>query len=110
MGPASASSWRIRWSGSRKTSALPLRKHMQSFSYILVERLDSSTSFADLQSVLHHIKALGYNGVELNLTPNVAFAMESLADFAESIQLPVVSFLTGANYFREGLCLSSPDA
>jgi 5-keto-L-gluconate epimerase len=81
---------------------------MPSLSYILVERLDSFTSFADLQSVLHHIKALGYDGVELNLTPNVAFEMESLADLAESIQLPVVSFLTGANYFGEGLCLSSP--
>ena len=80
---------------------------MPSLSYILVERLDSFGSFEDLQSVLHHIKALGYGGVELNLTPNVSFEMEALARFAESIQLPVVSFLTGANYFSEGLCLSS---
>jgi len=82
---------------------------MPSLSYILVERLDSFSSFEDLQSVLHHIKALGYDGVELNLTPNVAFEMEALAHFTESIQLPVVSFLTGANYFSEGLCLSSPE-
>ena len=83
---------------------------MPSLSYILVERLDSFGSFADLQSALHHIKALGYGGVELNLTPNVGFEMDALARFAESIQLPIVSFLTGANYFSEGLCLSSPDA
>jgi sugar phosphate isomerase/epimerase len=82
---------------------------MLPLSYILVERLDSFGSFEALQSVLIHIKALGYDGVELNLTPNVAFEMEALADFAESIQLPVVSFLTGANYFGEGLCLSSPE-
>ena len=83
---------------------------MPSLSYILVERLDSFGSFENLQSVLHHIKALGYGGVELNLTPNVGFEMDALAHFAESIQLPIVSFLTGANYFSEGLCLSSPDA
>ena len=83
---------------------------MASLSYILVERLDSVGSFENLQSMLHHIKALGYGGVELNLTPNVGFAMDALAHFAESIQLPIVSFLTGANYFSEGLCLSSPDA
>ena len=82
---------------------------MPPLSYILVERLDSFNSFEDLQQVLHHLKALGYGGVELNLTPNVAFEMEALAHFAESIQLPVVSFLTGANYFAEGLCLSSPE-
>ena len=50
---------------------------MPPLSYILVERLDSFSSFEDLQSVLHHIKALGYGGVELNLTPNVAFEMEA---------------------------------
>lgn len=83
---------------------------MPSLSYILVERLDSFGSFEDLQSVLHHVKALGYGGVELNLTPNVSFKIEALARFVESIQLPIVSFLTGANYFSEGLCLSSPDA
>jgi 5-keto-L-gluconate epimerase len=86
-----------------------LRKYMPSVSYILVEKLDSFGSFADLQSALRHIKALGYDGVELNLTPNVPFEMEALARFTESIQLPVVSFLTGANYFSEGLCLSSPE-
>jgi len=83
---------------------------MPPLSYILVERLDSFGSFEDLQSVLHHIKALGYAGVELNLTPNVGFEMDALAHLVESIQLPIVSFLTGANYFSEGLCLSSPDA
>src|SRR6476660_5989285 len=83
---------------------------MRPLSYILVERLDSFGSFADLQPVLRHIKELGYDGAELNLTPNLAFEMEALARFVESIQLPIVSFLTGANYFSEGLCLSSPDA
>lgn len=83
---------------------------MPLISYILVDRLDSFRLLEDLQSVLRHIKSLGYEGVELNLTPNAAFEMEALAAFAESIQLPVVSFLTGANYFAEGLCLSAPDA
>lgn len=82
---------------------------MPPISYILVDRLDSFRSLEDLQSVLRHIKSLGYDGVELNLTPNTTFEMGALADFAESIQLPVVSFLSGANYFAEGLCLSSPD-
>jgi len=82
---------------------------MPPISYILVERLDRFASLEDLQSMLHHIKSLGYDGVELNLTPNAAFEMEALARFVESIQLPVVSFLTGANYFGEGLCLSSPE-
>ena len=81
---------------------------MPSLSYILIDSLDSFRSFEDLQYVLHYIKKLGYNGVELNLTPNPAFEMDGVARFVESIQLPVVSFLTGANYFSEGLCLSSP--
>jgi hypothetical protein len=42
---------------------------MPSLSYILVERLDSFGSFENLQSVLHHIKALGYGVSES--TPNV---------------------------------------
>jgi len=83
---------------------------MPSLSYILVERLDSFGSLEEVQSVLHHIRILGYSGVELNLTPDVGFEIDALAHFAASIQLPIVSFLTGANYFSEGLCLSSPDA
>lgn len=82
---------------------------MSPLSYILVERLDTFRSFEDLQQVLHRIKTLGYVGVELNLTSNVGSEMEALARFVESIELPVVSFLTGANYFTEGLCLSSPE-
>lgn len=47
---------------------------MPSLSYIfLVERLDSFRSFEELQSVMHHIRGLGYDGVELNLTPHRAF-------------------------------------
>ena len=83
--------------------------NMPSLSYILVERLDSFRSLQDLQSVLRHVKALGYDGVELNLTPNLAFEMDALARFAETIQLPVVSFLSGANYFSERICLCSPN-
>jgi 5-keto-L-gluconate epimerase len=83
---------------------------MPSLSYILVDTLGSFRSFEDLQFALDHIKTLGYEGVELNLTPNPAFEIETVARFVESIQLPVVSFLTGANYFGEGLCLSSPQA
>jgi sugar phosphate isomerase/epimerase len=86
-----------------------VKESMPPLSYILVERLDTFSSFEDLERVLHHIKGLGFSGVELNLTPNVCFEMEALARFVESIELPVVSFLTGANYFTEGLCLSSPE-
>lgn len=81
---------------------------MSLLSYILVDPLGSFRKFEDLQAVLENIKTLGYDGVELNLTPTTSFEMEDVARFAESIQLPVVSFLTGANYFNEGLCLSSP--
>jgi D-psicose/D-tagatose/L-ribulose 3-epimerase len=53
---------------------------------------------------------LGYAGVEFNLTRPADFKAQVLARFVESHHLPVVSFLTGANYFRDGLCLCSPRA
>ena len=36
--------------------------------------------------------------------------MEALLKLTSAIDFPVVSFLTGANYFSDGLCLSSPNA
>ncbi len=35
--------------------------------------------------------------------------MDAIDRLTESINLPVVSFLTGSNYFNDGLCLSSPN-
>ena len=83
---------------------------MTRLSYILVDRPDSFGSFDNLADVLRRIKQLGYDGVELNLIHPPGFDVDALLHLAATLHLPVVSFLTGANYFSEGLCLSSPDA
>lgn len=83
---------------------------MPRISYILVERADSFGSFDEFVTVLRRIKELGYHGVELNMVRPAGFEADVLADLADSIDLPVVSLMTGGNYFGEGLCLSSPDA
>ena len=81
---------------------------MKNLSYIIVERPASFGSFEKFAAALHRVKDLGYHGVEFNLTQPAGFELEALARLAESIKLPIVSFLTGANYFDQGLCLSSP--
>jgi sugar phosphate isomerase/epimerase len=83
---------------------------MVKLSYIIVEGLDSFGSLENFTAALRHLHELGYAGVEFNLTQPAPFEVEELARFVESIHLPVVSFLTGANYFKDGLCLSSPHA
>lgn len=80
------------------------------FSYIIVERPDSFGSHAKFADALRRLKDLGYQGVEFNLMQPTGFEIDTLCKLVESINLPVVSFLTGANYFSEGLCLSSPHA
>ena len=79
-------------------------------SYILVEEPASFPSFDDFAKALHHIKELGYQGVELNMVRPAGFDTDGLTRLSDSLELPVASFMTGANYFGEGLCLSSPDA
>ncbi len=83
---------------------------MAKFSIIIVERPDSFGSFDLFATALRSIKELGFGGVEFNLTRPSGYEVDAMARLVESIDLPVVSFLTGANYFSDGLCLSSPRA
>src|SRR4051794_40652210 len=83
---------------------------MAKFSCILVDRPDAFGTFEKFTATLRHVKELGYDGVEFNLAQPMGFEVQALCDFSASIGLPVVSFLTGVNYFSEGLCLSSPRA
>jgi sugar phosphate isomerase/epimerase len=82
---------------------------MARLSYIIVERPDSFGSYEKFVDALRRLKDWGYQGVEFNLTQPAGFEVDTLCKLVESINLPVVSFLTGANYFSEGLCLSSPN-
>ena len=82
---------------------------MSKLSYIVVEQPASFGSFDNFAAALGRIKELGYQGVELNMVRPAGFDIDELAELAKSLELPVVSFMTGANYFGEGLCLSSPD-
>lgn len=79
-------------------------------SYIICERPDSFGSFESFMAAVRRVKELGYNGVELNVGRPLGFDIEVLAHATESLQLRVVSFLTGSSYFQDGLCLSSPRA
>src|SRR5688572_3087573 len=80
---------------------------MTKFSFILCDPLESFGDLDGLALVLRALKRLGYDGVEFNLiAPGLADA-EGLLRLVEEIELPIVSFLTGANYFGQGLCLSS---
>jgi D-psicose/D-tagatose/L-ribulose 3-epimerase len=81
---------------------------MVNVSFIIIEQPDSFGSFENFSAALRQIKELGYGGVEFNLTEPAGFELNDLARFTESIHLQIASFLTGANYFRHGLCLSSP--
>lgn len=83
---------------------------MDAFSYILVDRPDSFGSLEAFADVLRRIKDLGYHGVEFNLVRPHGFDVDDLLRLTQAMDFPVVSFLTGANYFSEGLCLSSPEA
>src|SRR5262249_21337856 len=83
---------------------------MAQLSYILVDRPDAFGTFENFKAALRRVKELGYRGVEFNLAEPMGFEVNALREYVDSINLPVVSFLTGANYFAEGLCLSSPSA
>jgi D-psicose/D-tagatose/L-ribulose 3-epimerase len=83
---------------------------MAKFSFIIVERPDSFGSVEQFSAALRCVKEWGFEGVEFNLTGPSGYELDAVARVVEKIDLPVVSFLTGANYFSEGLCLSSPSA
>jgi len=81
---------------------------MVKVSFVIAEQPDLFGSFESFSAALRRIKELGYEGVEFSFTEPTGFELNELTRFAESIRLRIVSFLTGANYFRHGLCLSSP--
>src|SRR5579864_5732261 len=83
---------------------------MPQFSYIICELPNSFGTFENFKAAVGRVKELGYGGVEFNLTEPKGFEVDALRRFVESINLPVASFLTGASYFSEGLCLCSPRA
>jgi len=83
---------------------------MAKFSFIIVERPDSFGSFDAFGAALRTVRGLGFAGVEFNLTGPSGYEVDAIGRLVESINLPIVSFLTGANYFRDGLCLSTPNA
>jgi sugar phosphate isomerase/epimerase len=80
---------------------------MTKFSFILCDPIDSFGNRDSFASVLRTLKEIGYAGVEFNITPGLTDT-EGLLRPVEQTQLPIVSFLTGANYFGKGLCLCSP--
>jgi D-psicose/D-tagatose/L-ribulose 3-epimerase len=82
---------------------------MAKFSFILCDPLESFGDLGAFASVLRTIKQLGFAGIECNLIARDLASADRLLQLVEEIQLPIVSFLTGANYFSEGLCLSSPN-
>lgn len=81
---------------------------MTEFSFIICDPIESFGTLEQFADVLRHLKQLGFDGVEFNITDHVVEQQENLLALVESVQLPIVSFLTGANYFGQGLCLSSP--
>ncbi len=83
---------------------------MAKFSFIILERPESFGSFESFAAAIRSVKELGYDGVEFNLTGPSGYEVDALARALDSTALPIASMLTGTNYFREGLCLSSPRA
>lgn len=81
---------------------------MTKISYILCDPLASFGDLNGVAKVLRTLKELGYQGFECNLMPTDLPNCDELLGLAEEIGLPAASFLTGANYFGQGLCLSSP--
>jgi sugar phosphate isomerase/epimerase len=78
-------------------------------SYILLPRLTAFGSVDELRRILLHLRACGYDGVELNLTEPFGIEPAQLELLVREIGLTIPSFLTGEAY-ADGLCLSSPSA
>ena len=81
---------------------------MIKFSYIIVHRLSSFDSAADVQRTFAMLKECGYDGVELNLEDPPGVDRSQLRKWTDDLGLAIPSFLTGEAY-NDGLCLSSPD-
>ena len=64
-------------------------------SYMVI---DFSTIADDLAANLDYIKACGYEGVELNLTPDCLVRLDEIEPLLAERGLVVPSFLTGAAY------------
>ena len=75
------------------------------YSYMVI---DFATIGDDLAASLDYIKDCGYEGVELNLTPDCLARLDEIEPLLAERGLVVPSFLTGAIY-QEGLCLSVAD-
>lgn len=81
---------------------------MAKLSYIFVDPLDSLGDLHTLETVFRCLKDLGYRGFEANLTASDFPKVAELLRLVERLNFPVASFLTGSNYFGDGLCFSSP--
>lgn len=81
---------------------------MVHLSYIVLPRLTAFESTTQFKDVLTHLRACGYEGVELNITEPFGIEPARLQGMIEEIGLAIPSFLTGEAY-ADGLCLSSPD-
>jgi sugar phosphate isomerase/epimerase len=75
------------------------------YSVILID--NPSKWGENIHDTLSFIRSCGYEGLELNLTPELVGRLDEIGDAAEKCDLVIPSFLTGAAY-AEGLCLSSP--
>ncbi len=82
---------------------------MPRYSYMIVDPLATLGDDDTIRRAFDQIAAAGYEGTELNLTPQLADDLDRIAPWLEERDLVVPSFLTGAAY-NEGLCLCSPDA
>ena len=81
---------------------------MTRFSYIVIDRLSSFGSDADIQRTFAFLKECGYEGVELNLTDPPGVRLPDLHRWIDELELVIPAFLTGEAY-NDGLCLSSPN-
>ncbi len=79
---------------------------MTHFSYMIID----SKAFvkSDISAIFSHIKASGYEGVEMNITSELLGHLDQIEQWLQDNGLVAPSFLTGAAY-EDGLCLSSPD-
>lgn len=79
---------------------------MPRFSYMMIDELPVGDT--ELLELFTYVKTCAYEGIELNLTPDVLSNLDNIAAAAGAAGLVIPSFLTGAAY-SDGLCLSSPD-
>ena len=66
--------------------------------------------WTDFERDLKTLAELGYDGVEISLGDPAALDADRLDKTMAERGLDVCAIATGASYFDEGLCLTSPDA